>query len=142
MVLQPVLSSLYFQGVLRVRKRATLSVITVSAIFGVCWITGLLIYVLSYYDIFMFGDPSYAIADTMFMLNCAVNPFVYSLLNERFREKLKGLICCKSSIVNGTRSSREPYRIGKPGSTPHSAHSAGAGCSSTLSMDQSGSSML
>lgn len=127
---------------MRVRKRATLSVITVSAIFGVCWITGLLVYVLSYYDIYMFGPPSYAIADTMFMFNSAVNPFVYSLLNERFREKLKGMICCKFSIVNGARPSRERNRIGKPGSTPHSAHNAGAGCSSTLSMDQSGSSML
>lgn len=130
------------RGVLRVRKRATLSVITVSAIFGVCWITGLFVYVLSYYDISMFGPPSYAIADTMFMFNSAVNPFVYSLLNERFKEKLKGMICCKSSTVNGARASREPNRIGKPGSTPHAAHNAGAGCSSTLSVDQSGSSML
>ena len=124
------------------RKRVTLSVITVSAIFGICWITGLMIYILSYYDIYMFGPASYAISDTMFMLNSAVNPFVYSLLNERFREKLKGMICCKSSTVNRARASREPYRVRLPGSTPHAAHNAGAGCSSTLSMDQSGSSML
>jgi len=76
------------------------------------------------------------------MLNSAVNPFVYSLLNERFKEKLKGMICCKSSIVNGARTSNEPNRIGKPGSALHAAHNTGAGCSSTLSMDQSGSSML
>ena len=132
----------FFQGVLRVRKRATLSVITVSAIFGVCWITGLFVYVLSYYDIYMFGPPSYAISDTMFMLNSAINPFVYSLLNERFREKLKGMICCKSLTMNEARASREPNRIGLPGSTPHATHNAGAGCSSTLSLDQSGSSML
>lgn len=142
MLTPPVISSLYSQGVLRVRKRATLSVITVSAIFGVCWITGLFVYVLSYFDILMFGPPSYEVADTMFMLNSAVNPFVYSLLNERFREKLKGMICCKSSTVNGARRSREANRIGKPGSAQHEAHNAGAGCSSTLSMDQSGSSMV
>jgi len=130
------------RGVLRVRKRATLSVITVSAIFGVCWITALFVYVLSYYDIFMFGAASYAIADTMFMLNSAVNPFVYSLLNERFREKLKEMISCKSSTVDGPRGSSEPYRTGLPGSTPHAGHNAGAGCVSTLSMDQSGSSMI
>ena len=133
---------MYFQGVLRVRKRATLSVITVSAIFGFCWITGLLIYVLSYYDIYMFGPASYAISDTMFMFNSAVNPFVYSLLNERFREKMKGMICCRSSPVDRVHASREPYRIGLPSNTPHVTHNTGAGYSSTLSTDQSGSSML
>lgn len=124
------------------RKRATLSVITVSAIFGVCWITALFVYVLSYYDIFMFGAASYPIADTMFMLNSAVNPFVYSLLNERFREKLREIISCKSSTLDGTSGSSEPYRIGLPGSAPEAAHNAGAGGISTLSMDQSGSSMI
>ena len=88
------------------RKRVTLSVITVSAIFGVCWITGLLIYILSYYDIHMFGPPSYAIADTFFLFNSAVNPFVYSLLNDRFREKMKGMLCC--SYVSRVHHSSEP----------------------------------
>ena len=89
---------MYFQGVLRVRKRVTLSVITVSAIFGVCWITGLLIYILSYYDIYMFGSASYAISDTMFMFNSAINPFVYSLLNERFKRKLQAMFCYKCAL--------------------------------------------
>ena len=80
------------------RKRVTLSVITVSAIFGVCWITGLLIYILSYYDIYMFGAASYTISDTMFMFNSAINPFVYSLLNERFRGKLQGMFCYKCAL--------------------------------------------
>lgn len=88
------------KGVLKVRKRVTLSVITVSVIFGICWITGLLIYVLSYYDIFMFGSASYAISDTMFMFNSAVNPLVYSLLNERFKQKIKAMCCrrCASRV--------------------------------------------
>ena len=79
------------------RKRVTLSVMTVSAIFGICWITGLLIYILSYLDIYMFGPFSYVVSDSMFMFNSAVNPFVYSLLNERFREKIKELLCCTSA---------------------------------------------
>ena len=115
--------SLYFQGVLRVRKRVTLSVITVSAIFGVCWITGLLIYILSYYDIYMFGAASYAISDTMFMFNSAINPFVYSLLNERFKGKLKGMLCYK--CASRVQPSSEPYSVQLP-NTSHVTNTAGA----------------
>lgn len=83
-----------------------MSVITVSAIFGICWFTGLLIYVLSYYDIYMFGDASYAISDTLFMFNSAVNPLVYSLLNERFKRKIKTMFCskCTSRVHTSSES--------------------------------------
>ena len=117
-------SSFYFQGVLRVRKRVTLSVITVSAIFGVCWITGLLIYILSYYDIYMFGPASYAISDTMFMFNSAINPFVYSLLNERFRGKLQGMCCYKCAVR--VQPSSEPYSMQLPNNTSRATNTAGA----------------
>ena len=119
-------------------------VVVVTAIFGVCWLMSTVVYNVEFFtaSLHIGLTVNGVISDTMVLFNSAVNPFVYSLLNERFREKLKGMICCKSSVVNGARSSREPNRIGKPGSTPHSGHNAGAGCSSTLSMDQSGSSML
>lgn len=74
------------------RKRVTLSMITVSAIFGACWITGLLAYILSHLDIFIFGSVSYVVSDTLFMFNSAINPYIYALLNERFRQKLR-LLC-------------------------------------------------
>jgi len=112
------------KGVLRVRKRVTLSVITVSAIFGVCWITGLLIYILSYYDIYMFGPASYAISDTMFMFNSAINPFVYSLLNERFRGKLKGMFCYKCAAR--VQPSSEPYSVQLANNTSRVTNTAGA----------------
>ena len=100
------------------RKRVTLSVMTVSAIFGICWITGLLIYILSYFDIYIF-DPqfSFAISDLMFMFNSAVNPFVYSLLNERFREKIKELLCCK--CAGKVCPSTERYRTELPNTASH-----------------------
>ena len=94
------------------RKRVTLSVMTVSAIFGICWITGLLIYILSYLDIYIFGPFSYAISDLMFMFNSVVNPFVYSLLNERFREKIKELLC--STCAAKVSPSKERYNTEVP----------------------------
>ena len=122
------------------RKRATLSVITVSAIFGICWITGLLVYVLSYYDIFMFGSASsYVIADTLFMFNSAVNPFVYSLLNQRFRQKLKGMMCCLSFRIpaNENLTLSEPGEAALPKNSPHGTNSSGARTSSILSITKS-----
>ena len=107
------------------RKRVTLSVITVSAIFGVCWITGLLIYILSYYDIYMFGPASYAISDTMFMFNSAINPFVYSLLNERFKGKLQGMFCYRCSTR--VQPSSQPYSVQLPNNTSGVTNTAGAG---------------
>lgn len=91
------------KGVLKVRKRVTLSVITVSAIFGACWITGLLIYILSYLDILLFGSISYVLSDTLFMFNSAINPFVYALLNERFRQKIKML--CRTRRISRVHTS-------------------------------------
>ena len=138
MFLQLLIPIFDFQGVLKVRKRATLSVITVSAIFGICWITGLLIYVLSYYDIFMFGSASsYVIADTLFMFNSAVNPFVYSLLNQRFRQKLKGMMCCLSFPANENLTLSEPGEAALPKNSPHATNSSGACTSSTLSITKS-----
>ena len=113
----------YFQGVLKVRKRVTLSVITVSAIFGICWITGTLIYILIYYDIYMFGSASYVISHTMFVFNSAVNPFVYALLSERFREKIKGMLCC--SCASRVHPLSEPNSIELPNNTSHVTHTAG-----------------
>ncbi|KAL9970888.1 hypothetical protein ACROYT_G023341 [Oculina patagonica] len=111
------------KGVIKVRKRVTLSVITVSAIFGVCWITGLLVYILSYYDIYMFGPASYTISDTMFMFNSTINPLVYALLNERFRGKLKKMLC--SSCATRVYPSSDPYSIELPNNTSHVTRTAG-----------------
>ena len=93
------------------RKRVTLSVITVSIIFGICWITGLLIYVLSHYNILVFGSASYFVSDIMFMFNSCVNPFVYALLNERFRQKIKAMLHCTCKSKRCSPATHEPATI-------------------------------
>lgn len=95
------------QGVLRVRKRVTLAVVVVSVIFGICWITDSIVYIVSHFNTDSFGAAVYSISNTMIMFNSAVNPFVYALLNQRFREKIKSTITCKASSrvrVHPTRS--------------------------------------
>ena len=79
---------------MKVRKRVTLMVVAVTAIFGICWGTGQLVYVLLYFIPKDVGAILLAIADVMILFNSAVNPFVYALLNQQFREKIKKMICC------------------------------------------------
>ena len=100
------------QGVLRVRKRVTLSVIVLSVVFGICWMTDSIVYIVSYFNTDSFGAAVYSISNTMIMLNCAANPFVYALLNQRFREKIKSTVTCKASSI--ARAGVHPARSEPP----------------------------
>ena len=92
---------------MKVRKRVTLMVITVSVIFGVCWLTDSISYWLRYYT------PTHTLEDVihattiMIMLNSAINPFVYALMNQRFREKIKDMMCCTCGHTNRIYAVRE-----------------------------------
>ena len=69
-------------------------VVTLSVIFGICWGTDQVIYSFT-----SAGPVSVAIANTMVMFNAAVNPFVYALLNQQFRSKMKKMICCTGYLA-------------------------------------------
>ena len=74
-------------------------VVAVTAIFGICWGTSSVVYVFYYVASYNVGPVVIAICDTMVLFNSAVNPFVYALLNQHFRERMKGIICCTASSV-------------------------------------------
>ncbi|KAL9957312.1 hypothetical protein ACROYT_G038935 [Oculina patagonica] len=82
------------KAVVKIRKRVTLMAVIVSVIFGVCWLTDACMYVLKYIRS-PYSDVAYGIASIMILFNSAVNPFVYALVNQRFRQKMKGMLCCK-----------------------------------------------
>ena len=91
---------------MKIRKRVTLMVITVSSIFGISWGTSSVSYVLKHFSSQNIGNV--AITNTMALFNSAVNPFVYALFNQQFREKVKGLMCCtyhSGSRIVATRES-------------------------------------
>ncbi|XP_068761792.1 neuropeptide FF receptor 1-like [Montipora capricornis] len=88
------------QGVVKVRKRVTLMVLIVTTTFEICWITDTIIHLLQNAGIFPRDSYAIPIAHTLILFSSAINPFVYSLISQRFREKMKGMLCC------GLRSSR------------------------------------
>ena len=68
-------------------------VVTVSAIFAVCWNTECVEYVLRYFASYQINPVKVSIINTLPLFNSAVNPYVYALLNKQFRERMKTLIC-------------------------------------------------
>ena len=94
----------FMQGVLKVRKRVTLMIVTVSAIFGMTWLPDVILHVVEQTTSIKFSPAIFTIVHTIIMFNSAVNPFAYALINQRFREKMKRLLCY-SSILSELRSS-------------------------------------
>ena len=85
---------------IRVRKRVTLMIVTVTAVFGICWGTNQVIYLLRNVASDNINVVTIATANTMVMFNSAVNPFVYALMNKQFREKTKRMIVCTESSTS------------------------------------------
>ena len=78
----------------------TLMVLIVSFMFEITWMTDIALHII----VKDLKSPEISIAHALIMFNSAVNPFVYALLSQRFREKMKGMIFCRSHSPNGSIS--------------------------------------
>ena len=96
---------------MRVRKRVTMMVVTVSAIFAVCWNTECVEYVLRYFASYQINPVKVSIINTLPLLNSAVNPYVYALLNKQFRERMKTLIWGSRVRVPRTRVTNKSHNM-------------------------------
>ncbi|KAL9957208.1 hypothetical protein ACROYT_G038817 [Oculina patagonica] len=120
------------RGVIRVRKRVTLMVVTVTAIFGICWGAESVEYVLRQSPSLNISPVVMATVDTMVLFNSAVNPFVYALLNQQFREKMTRMICCigsSASSVVSVHTSSKAQDIELADNTTNRTHEAAEPCS-------------
>ncbi|XP_068755126.1 neuropeptide FF receptor 1-like isoform X2 [Montipora capricornis] len=99
------------QGVLKVRKRVTLMILSVTTLFEVCIISEAVIHVLKEFGLCTISDVAIPIAHTMIAFNSAVNPFAYALINQRFREKMKGMLCNSSCASEGNIKAGHPRII-------------------------------
>ena len=70
-------------------------VVTVSVIFTLCRLPALTMYVVSYFSPSQdYSDVMHILSVALVTLNSAINPFIYALVNQRFRQHIKELICC------------------------------------------------
>ena len=95
---------LYLQGVIRVRKRITMMVITVSVIFAISWGAESVEYVLRTTTTLKITFVHIAIVDILVLFNSAVNPLVYGLLNHQFRQKIREVICGTRAVAPRQRT--------------------------------------
>ena len=99
-------ASFYTQGVLKVQKRVTLMVVAVTVFFGISMGSDATMHILEMFGSIKLSPVAIPIAHTVIMSNAAVNPFAYALINQRFREKMKRMICRRSAMVHTEREQR------------------------------------
>ena len=94
------------------RKRVTLMVVSISAILVISWgADGILHLIHEYADSVKLSPLTTPIAHTIMSFNSAVNPFAYALLNQRFRTKMKQMVCpCSFGKRAYTVSARQRER--------------------------------
>ena len=77
-------------------------VLTVTTLFEISWMSDAVIHLLRDFELYTISDVAIPIAHTTIAFNSAVNPFVYALINQRFREKMKGMLCNTSCQSEGS----------------------------------------
>jgi len=92
---------------MKVRRRVTLMVVFVTAIFGMCWGVNQIVHIFKFFSSYTTGALPTAVANRMVLVNSAINPFVFALLNQQFRERMKSGLCCTKVKVHFSSESHD-----------------------------------
>ena len=88
--------------VMKSRKKVTKMLMTVTAIYGICWIPNLILYVVWYLALeaeFMYTINKVFLV--LILVNSCVNPIVYALQSRLFRKHMVNILClCKRRSGN------------------------------------------
>ena len=94
-------------AVRKARKKVTKVVLTVSVVYALSWFPQLIIYALSNFDILVeFGGILYITSVVLVAFNSAINPVIYAMQSERFRQHFRQLLCCCRKRQVGPLESR------------------------------------
>ena len=87
----------------------SLMVVTVSAMFAASWGADGIVHSIDDAGSLKLNPLTIPIVHLIITFNSAVNPFVYALINERFRRKMKEMLCCfsRSYEVRGPSTTEE-----------------------------------
>lgn len=81
---------------IRSKKRITTMVLVVSVIYVICWVPTLMIYFLANV---LPSESMYSVLHKITIVlatfNSSINPVVYSLRSQQFRQNLSRLVCCQ-----------------------------------------------
>ena len=77
-------------------------VLTVTTLFEISWISDTVLHLLRDFEPYTISDVANPVTHTTIAFNSAVNPFAYALINQRFREKMKGMLCNSSCQSEGS----------------------------------------
>ena len=109
-----IICHLSFQVVLKVRKRVTMMLLTVTVIFAICWSADAILHLLERFHFHKNLPLGRGIIHATLAFNAALNPFAYALINQRFRAKLTELlsssVCSRTERVHSLRP-RKSYDI-------------------------------
>ena len=86
-------------------------VLSVTTLFEITWISDTVIHVLKEFGLCTISNVAIPIAHIMLGFNSAVNPFAYALINQRFREKMTGMVCNSSRGSEGNIKADHPRII-------------------------------
>ena len=96
---------------MRVRKRVTLMVVTVTAISGICWLTEMIVHTVDSFLSYSIDKDVYTVTHTLILFSSAANPFEDALINQNFKEKIKRMVCCAPSTAVIDPATRQAYFI-------------------------------
>ena len=86
------------KGRIRARQKVTKMVLVVSIVYVVCRLPNLVLYMLSQFqpDLYAYFSDPYVISVVLVGLNSAMNPFIYAIYSNNFRQHIRIAICCRA----------------------------------------------